>query len=376
MKNTIYIHIGLPKTGTSYLQSLFAINSELYREKGLIYPDLTGNFKEARLGKTTSGNGLRLAATSIPELLKPFQPYNLHDFRNNFDKEYNYLISCEWLSECQISFFDTINKLFNDKFNVKYIAYVRDPIDKIKSNYYQNLKIGDYCEDIDYYLNELIDSEIKHLNLLNNFEYDIEIVNYDVHKDDLLGSFEKIIFNEVVTKKIPTFTVNPSPDHHQSQVIKLINKLKISNTTSVMNYLENDNYLNEINIKRPQVSTQEVWSDIKKQVEKLNIRIDEQLEMKAYNGFIFESNDDISLKDSDYNLISELIEAKIKSVTYQNLRFILYCIGALKIENYKNLPDDFNMISYLIRNLDIVEKRVNPFWHYINYGKREGRVYK
>ncbi len=57
--SVLFLHIGSHKTGTSALQSAFAINTARLAERGIIYP---GADADARHGKITSGNGLRLAS--------------------------------------------------------------------------------------------------------------------------------------------------------------------------------------------------------------------------------------------------------------------------------------------------------------------------
>jgi hypothetical protein len=37
-----YIHIGLPKTGSTSLQAFFRANRDILDERGIIYPDTTG----------------------------------------------------------------------------------------------------------------------------------------------------------------------------------------------------------------------------------------------------------------------------------------------------------------------------------------------
>jgi hypothetical protein len=40
------------------------------------------------------------------------------------------------------------------------------------------------------------------------------------------------------------------------------------------------------------------------------------------------------------------------------------------------IPDDFDHISYLIQNPDLLQARVNPYRHYLECGRRENRSYK
>lgn len=64
---TLYLHAGAGKTGTSYLQVLFARHAERLAECGVVYP--RGHlFEEAKAGRVTSGNGVEMANDIRPGL--------------------------------------------------------------------------------------------------------------------------------------------------------------------------------------------------------------------------------------------------------------------------------------------------------------------
>ena len=44
--STLYLHIGMPKTGTSYIQSFLHINNEVLKKNGYIYPDFGVKFNK------------------------------------------------------------------------------------------------------------------------------------------------------------------------------------------------------------------------------------------------------------------------------------------------------------------------------------------
>ena len=54
---TLFLHIGLGKTGSSALQSWLSLNVEGLREQGIDYADLA---PEAKRGDVSSGNGVAL----------------------------------------------------------------------------------------------------------------------------------------------------------------------------------------------------------------------------------------------------------------------------------------------------------------------------
>ena len=162
---TIYFHIGLPKTGSSYLQSIFAMNQENYSNNGLLYPDLMmANFKSAIFGKTTSGNGLSIAAAGNDFLAASIKPIDIENFFLNLDTKYNYLFSTEWFIGCPHEFFLKIENIVKEKFVVKYIVCVRKPDDLCKSLFLQSLKFNNSVlniADIDYFHKSQILVDVK-----------------------------------------------------------------------------------------------------------------------------------------------------------------------------------------------------------------------
>jgi hypothetical protein len=42
---------------------------------------------------------------------------------------------------------------------------------------------------------------------------------------------------------------------------------------------------------------------------------------------------------------------------------------------YPGLPSDFDLLTYLIFNLDVLYLETDPIKHFINFGQYEGRVY-
>src|SRR6056297_1366773 len=60
MKPTLYLHCGMYKTGSSFLQTMFVRNRDLLRGNGIHYPK---SEKELDMyeGRITAGNGIHLS---------------------------------------------------------------------------------------------------------------------------------------------------------------------------------------------------------------------------------------------------------------------------------------------------------------------------
>ena len=90
MKRTLYLHVGHGKTGSSWLQSLFAINAEALQQIGIKYPTEHVNDNDNAIqGKTTSGNAYGWAR----------DPFILDEklTRLGSDTPDSVLLSSEWL---------------------------------------------------------------------------------------------------------------------------------------------------------------------------------------------------------------------------------------------------------------------------------------
>ncbi|RFU12431.1 hypothetical protein DZD18_12020 [Rhodobacteraceae bacterium W635] len=64
---TVFLHCGAPKTGTSYLQVLFARHAQDLQAEGIHYP-LKAFTEGASDGRITSGNGILMANYLRPSL--------------------------------------------------------------------------------------------------------------------------------------------------------------------------------------------------------------------------------------------------------------------------------------------------------------------
>lgn len=178
----IILHVGHGKTGTSYLQSCFALSAEALIEKGVYYP---GHWTDerAKRGYITSGNlagveqwhqAIMDAATTKPKFRKIL-------FSNEalFAK---ILREPERIVEIEKSY------------PVKVVLFVRDPVDLLASSYNQNIKRAQYIGSItDYIANySIFENVCKFITLAKQYGFDVTIVNYSRHVEDLATTFAEV----------------------------------------------------------------------------------------------------------------------------------------------------------------------------------------
>lgn len=133
MAKTIFLHIGHPKTGSSFLQSVLAGNVDTLRSHGISYPP-PPRAEKAAAGNISAGNPLELEKfIADPALLKS-------------SPEGSILISGESLfvsmtqPAFQQSFIELIEKAELTK--VEILLFLRDPVSYASSAYQQVIKRG------------------------------------------------------------------------------------------------------------------------------------------------------------------------------------------------------------------------------------------
>lgn len=181
-KKTLYLHIGMGKTGTTALQSFFWTNRELLAKNGILYPYL-GMIEGAH------------------HLLSPYHPSFLKEDCNFVDVDVwgpmllnavqpNILISSElmvWASEeSVIQFCEKLKQLFQ----VKIVIYLRRQDNIIMASYNQVIKDGSQRENLN-------DSELEKLFLQFNYEQKLKPWRTALGKENIIvRPYEKGQFYE------------------------------------------------------------------------------------------------------------------------------------------------------------------------------------
>lgn len=141
--NTVYLHIGTPKTGTSALQHFFYRNAEKMYEDGIWYPNLEAPLKmEKKLG-LFNGNAIFFRDYDRPseEIDEKRKDYVKEIFEEAAQKEKDLLLSSEALFWCGIHLYQNL-KLWG--VNVKVIIYLRRQDYWGESMWNQNVKKASY----------------------------------------------------------------------------------------------------------------------------------------------------------------------------------------------------------------------------------------
>ncbi|MCK2097510.1 hypothetical protein [Thauera aromatica] len=237
----LYIHAGLPKTGSSALQVFFSQNVNNLRSCGIEYFELE-NLSIAEAGGITSGNGALLSRWFLPqthpEHYSDGHPIyeNLLQLTKNCNCDIG-LVSSEFFSNIPLERIKQIKDDFSALgVTVKFIYYVRRQDQYLVSAYLQQVKRHGCTSTVTEYVKQ----SYKNIHFLNYYSYtrDLEellgISNvapyiYEETKyypHGLAGHFIKSIAGicpDWITK-IPV--VNTSPSISEIKMILLANRFK------------------------------------------------------------------------------------------------------------------------------------------------------
>lgn len=139
---TVYLHIGIYKTGSSALQVFFAQNADALLAQGLTYPS-SASVSGAKRGLITSGNGAPLALALKPGGDEDTRDRELAWFEDVLKRSAtpDILLSSEIFSELPAGAFETLADICRKHGRqLKIIAFVRDQASYLESLYIQHVK--------------------------------------------------------------------------------------------------------------------------------------------------------------------------------------------------------------------------------------------
>ncbi|NJN23241.1 MAG: hypothetical protein HC810_01000 [Acaryochloridaceae cyanobacterium RL_2_7] len=180
----MFLHIGLHKTGSTYIQKVFAENRELIRELGIDYPSLGAEFLFGHHNLAWSlMPGKQLLETTDFSIAKLTQ--YLHD-----SSVESTVLSSEEFDFLKIEHISKIYQVFSD-FEVKIVFYVRHPLNAFYSLWQEAVKHGD-TTSLESFLENIRDRShpFNYWNIANQWAHyfgpnSLQIVIYDnlVEKD-------------------------------------------------------------------------------------------------------------------------------------------------------------------------------------------------
>lgn len=164
MNKEIFVHVGPPKTGTSAVQKWFGENTDFLKSKGVLYPS-----HRIDENGVSSGN-LRKLYEVIPNHKIKLNENRLKSLLSEFKKS-----DCKILFLSSEFFFKEMKVLKRNIPNVKFIVYLRNPMDIRESSYNQSVKRHFKTDTLSF-------------GLANKIQYMDKLVDYanEYGNDDLI----------------------------------------------------------------------------------------------------------------------------------------------------------------------------------------------
>ena len=228
--NNLVLHIGHGKTGSSYIQSVLALNIKKLSKYGINYPK-PSDIDKATKGFINSGNGHKLLDSN--------QNFS---FKNNFNifKDKITLYSDETFVRRLIfnnQFKDFIAK--NNK-KLKVILYTRNFFEHEFSSWGQLVKRHYFKNDLNNYLKNNNPSGVYKLirdwiDLSKLFNFELIIRNYSNYKDKIFDIFLADVLGSNVPSlelKFPKDPVNRSMTFTEYEIIRVLNKFRFEENLS------------------------------------------------------------------------------------------------------------------------------------------------
>ena len=226
----LFLHIGTEKTGSSYLQTLLALNREQLISKKIFYPNAGKREMDMLSGKISPGNGKELALLLKDENYNGVKKLLQGHMKNAAKKNCaSILLSNENLLE-YISHESVYENLIKSCDEIQFewsklLLVLRDPVDQALSLYKHRTKNGKALAinswlKSGYHLPDILDRFLS----INNNKVNHSVRKYSTKK----GELEKIMFVDWLQIQMPKVAlqkkVNPSLTLSELYFLKKLNE--------------------------------------------------------------------------------------------------------------------------------------------------------
>jgi hypothetical protein len=240
----MYIHIGMPKTGSSAIQAFLSLNYNVLKKSGFLFPNPPNpNYGQAY--QTTSGN-----ADSIATLIRE---NNITKIKDNISKIIqdsdsfnceNIIFSTEFFFQILAMYPERFLDIFED-YEYKIICYIRRQDTLFSSAYNQSVKNHDLkSKTLPSELIEKMDFCKILKNSLNYIDVRRMLIRPYEKKQFYLGNIFEDFLNSIGLKLtdeyiFPEKIVNPSLDFDTLEFRRILNILEIDKTNTIKKYVIN-----------------------------------------------------------------------------------------------------------------------------------------
>lgn len=369
----IYIHIGMGKTGSSYLQSCFEQLELSGAFENTTYPVITagGDFQTIR-----SGNALNLAMSLSIADSKAFSKTRMEaeikQLLNSASSEKDQLLlSCEhFFSVDKALLAELLCTLKQYSSNISLIVVARSITELAYSSYNQYIKRHAAAHRYDdEFLNKFCLAIAETLKDLDSITQDVHVLPYK--KNGLLDDFLYLLTEPVeIGAHFKNLTVNRSLDSIEIELLTRINEIfadeQLASNISDRWIYESAPYL-EKDTKNDSRAI-DIFTSYAEQMKPISPHT------KKIIGLLTTSSENKRASPELENKQTEILQQKFfialeEIVKYSSqLMFLKSYTSTLSLSK-----EHFDPIHYLLINQDVLRERMDPEEHYKMFGAYEDR---
>lgn len=386
MAKKVILHIGFHKTGSSALQVFLATNADRLAAAGIGYPYPDPEHIVATGG--CSGNAVQvLYRGGFMDGFKVGGDIESRLTEAYFGKlaevihavpQHTALVSSEVLSVASMENLTHFMEILRPFHDVEIVCFVRDPFDLVFSYWLQMIKGESQTFSFSSYMEKAIHG--KHSpSMLNSFAFfhslglPLTVLNFDHHRRNIAAPFLRAIGAEnligqveLTTTREANRSLTPSAAH-----LGVLLYEKLSNRDLAATFLRAVQ-----SPGRPKAlpyynrgQHQRILDRFENTISLINgyLPDDQKLATEVRDGpggdFVIVPEDAALLLE----LVEKLIQARIETRGLANT-------GSLTTPVV--LPSDFDAEAYLFHNPDVAAAKMDPAYHYVAHGWREGRRYR
>lgn len=228
----VYIHIGLHKTGSTYIQKVFAENRDTLKAFGAIYPTLGAEFLFGHHNVAWS-----LMPNHVLKNTSDFTIERLLDYIESAGAK-QFILSSEDFDFLQPEQISKIAHLFAD-YDVQIVMYVRNPVDAFYSYWQESVKHGDTRSIYDY-LDQILANPkpLDYCQIADNWAaiFGSSAMSFAIYENLVADGIDIALYflREIVKididieqLAIPKKKVNPSSNAGAIEIIRQLNHINL-----------------------------------------------------------------------------------------------------------------------------------------------------
>lgn len=371
----VFIHVGVPKTGSSALQAFLLLHASALEQQGISYPfpeaevtvtagTCTGNLLHVMLKKATA-DGFQ---ANLASLTATYLPFAL-DRAVATARSDTVLVSGQFITQhLTPGLIDYFHALLR-RHRVTFVGFVRDVHDLTLSGWKQHVKAKAETRDLPDYVAAAFEQgffSLRMLCMLLRGGLDVRVRNYDTVRRDLVTVFAEEIGFELGRAGLSGQSIgqkNLSLSYWQAKAIVMSQSTGSHRLGAVLvnRFLKKpdrrrDPYLARIDA--------DLLQFLQEDLDLLNTHLAPSEKLRTTP----RTEDDGTDLGFPPDVVMEIIESLHQSAKL--------AIAPPKPPAHPHLPRDFDPQVYLLRNPDVAAARMDPTYHYLHHGRFEGRSYK